>query len=237
MASRDQASILQAPSEDRDPLNPRARGIILGALRAILDRGPQSISMGEIADVAGVSRATLYRHFASKDELLLEICEHVSLTFEDGLKVACAREQGADRFAAALAYQAEFVASEQITRLMKVEPHFCMQFVSDHFDRLLGAMKEAIAPVFDELELRVGYAVDRDILTETILRLHLSDMIMPVRPGWRDYPRVLTELFATFVRPHDEADGPADPSCRTAADGRPAVRPRAGKARPVVRKR
>ncbi|MGI4798742.1 MAG: TetR/AcrR family transcriptional regulator [Janthinobacterium lividum] len=220
MASRDQASILQAPPEDRDPLNPRARGIILGALRAILDHGPQSISMGEIADVAGVSRATLYRHFASKDELLLEICEHVSLTFEDGLAAACAREEGVDRFAAALAYQAEFVASEQITRLMAVEPMFCMQFVADHFDRLLGAMKEAMASVFDALETHAGRPFDRDILAETIVRLHLSDMIMPLRPGWSDYPRVLAELFASFVQPaatptpHRAGGGTAGPKTK-----------------------
>jgi AcrR family transcriptional regulator len=47
-----------------------AREAILEALRERLEREePEAISMGDLADSAGVSRRTLYRYFPSRDEL------------------------------------------------------------------------------------------------------------------------------------------------------------------------
>jgi AcrR family transcriptional regulator len=49
-----------------------ARGLLLDATsRCIVRRGNSQIRMAEVADEAGVSRSTLYRYFASRDELLL----------------------------------------------------------------------------------------------------------------------------------------------------------------------
>lgn len=45
---------------------------VLGAAQRLLNRDP-SASMSAIAEVAGVSRATLHRHFESRDALLVEL--------------------------------------------------------------------------------------------------------------------------------------------------------------------
>lgn len=48
------------------------RSDVLGAAQRLLNRDP-SASMSTIAEAAGVSRATLHRHFDSRDDLLLEL--------------------------------------------------------------------------------------------------------------------------------------------------------------------
>jgi AcrR family transcriptional regulator len=53
-------------------LAPTARGILTSAARTFADRG-SAVSMTEIAARSGVGRATLYRHFPTRDILLQEL--------------------------------------------------------------------------------------------------------------------------------------------------------------------
>lgn len=49
--------------------SPKRREVIEGARRVFFDKGFDGASMDEVAKAAGVSKATIYAHFASKDEL------------------------------------------------------------------------------------------------------------------------------------------------------------------------
>lgn len=50
------------------------RDRIIDAARAVLREDPEAtISMGEVADRAGVARPNLYRYFSNKDELIKEV--------------------------------------------------------------------------------------------------------------------------------------------------------------------
>lgn len=54
----------------------RTQTAILAATKELISiRGLKKMSMIEIADVAQVSRATLYNHYRDKDSLLLALCE------------------------------------------------------------------------------------------------------------------------------------------------------------------
>ena len=53
-------------------LAPTARGILASAARTFADRG-SAVSMTEIAARSGVGRATLYRHFPTREILLQEL--------------------------------------------------------------------------------------------------------------------------------------------------------------------
>src|SRR4051812_26101840 len=58
---------------DRLPSSER-REALLDATRAIvLQAGTGAVTMGTVADEAGVARALLYKHFANKDELLIAL--------------------------------------------------------------------------------------------------------------------------------------------------------------------
>ena len=57
------------------PLNSKAESILAGAKRAFLAAGFGAVSMDTIAREAGVSKATVYAHFAGKEELFGAVIE------------------------------------------------------------------------------------------------------------------------------------------------------------------
>ena len=68
-------------------LGPTARGILTSAARTLADRG-SAVSMTEIASRSGVGRATLYRHFPTREILLQELQRVVVERVGEGLRVA-----------------------------------------------------------------------------------------------------------------------------------------------------
>lgn len=56
-------------------LRDRAAMVILDAAAALLAERGESVSMADIAEAAGVGRATVYRYFPSKDALLDALCK------------------------------------------------------------------------------------------------------------------------------------------------------------------
>jgi TetR/AcrR family transcriptional repressor of mexCD-oprJ operon len=68
-------------------LGPTARGILGSAARTLADRG-SAVSMTEIASRSGVGRATLYRHFPTREILLQELQRVVVESVGEGLRAA-----------------------------------------------------------------------------------------------------------------------------------------------------
>ena len=70
---------------------PRARrggsreAIVDAAERLFLERGFGAVSMGELAEAAGVARRTLYNQYVSKEEIFREMLVRVSEQLEDAL--------------------------------------------------------------------------------------------------------------------------------------------------------
>jgi TetR/AcrR family transcriptional regulator, mexCD-oprJ operon repressor len=68
-------------------LAPTARAILTSAARTFADRG-SAVSMTEIAVRSGVGRATLYRHFPTREVLLQELQRVVVESVGEGLRAA-----------------------------------------------------------------------------------------------------------------------------------------------------
>ncbi len=64
---------------------PTREKILLSALALFSERGIAKTSLKEVAYHAGVTRVTVYRHFAEKKELVREAFLHVEQVFEKGL--------------------------------------------------------------------------------------------------------------------------------------------------------
>jgi len=71
------------------------QAILEAARRRYLRFGPRKTTMGEVAREAGCSRATLYTHFPSKQELYSRLLEQETTTFLAELELAAEGSQGA----------------------------------------------------------------------------------------------------------------------------------------------
>ncbi|MDP9171554.1 MAG: TetR/AcrR family transcriptional regulator [Acidobacteriota bacterium] len=62
----------------RTPSTSAHEKVIQAALDLIVERGIDGVSMDAIAGAAGVSKATVYKHWANKDALLIDVIRKVS---------------------------------------------------------------------------------------------------------------------------------------------------------------
>src|ERR1700753_4379734 len=83
---------------------------ILAATAEVLGHnGKRKLSLSDVAVQAGVSRPTLYRWFASKEDLLSAFSKYERQTFESGMGRATAGSQGTDNLHAGV----RFIVEEQ----------------------------------------------------------------------------------------------------------------------------
>ncbi|WP_338787711.1 TetR/AcrR family transcriptional regulator [Metabacillus sp. FJAT-53654] len=54
--------------------------LIEAAKRCIVEKGIQNVTLKSVAEVAGISQGTVYYHFRSKDQLMMEIVKDISTT-------------------------------------------------------------------------------------------------------------------------------------------------------------
>lgn len=96
---------------------------ILVATSEVLKRNGQTkLSLSEVALQAGVSRPTLYRWFASKEELLEAFGLFERRQFDSGMGKATAGLRGTDKLDAALRFIVEYQQSYSGVRVIDIEP-------------------------------------------------------------------------------------------------------------------
>ncbi len=70
-------AIVHAIADLEGPLPPKKRAIVASAVRLFAERGFDATSTREIAQHAGVAEATIFRHFVTKEEMLLRLVQPV----------------------------------------------------------------------------------------------------------------------------------------------------------------
>jgi AcrR family transcriptional regulator len=114
---------------------------ILAATAEVLARsGKTKLSLSEVATQAGVSRPTLYRWFASKEELLSAFSQYERQVFESGLGRATTGLKGVERLDAALRFIVDYQYSYSGVRMVDVEPEHVIPAVS----RVIPEMREGL---------------------------------------------------------------------------------------------
>jgi AcrR family transcriptional regulator len=114
---------------------------ILAATAEVLSRnGKRKLSLSDVAAQAGVSRPTLYRWFASKEELLASFSRYERKGFENGLCKATTGLKGVAKLDAALRFIVDYQHSYSGVSLVDIEP----EHVIGQFSQFLPQMREEL---------------------------------------------------------------------------------------------
>jgi len=106
-----------------EPVDASTRHRILAATAQVLGTtGQTKLSLSEVALKAGVSRPTIYRWFASKQELLDAFARHERDMFDSGMTSATVGLVGAEKLDAALRFIVDYQQSYSGVRLIDIEP-------------------------------------------------------------------------------------------------------------------
>jgi AcrR family transcriptional regulator len=158
---------------------------ILDATRtALASFGPRKIALSDVARIAGVSRPTLYRYFASKDALLEGLAEYDHQRFDDGMTAAQRGLEGEARVDAVLCFIVQFQHDDPAHLLVVIEPGFVLEQLAIRLDVMRGRLRK----LFDD----AGDAPDprADDLADVVVRTALSHFLIPSA----DPARLLREL-------------------------------------------
>lgn len=111
---------LHDPSAGEDT---STRHRILVATAEVLGRSGQTkLSLSEVALQAGVSRPTLYRWFADKQQLLTAFGRYERDEFDNGISKATAGLRGTEKLDAALRFIVDYQRAYSGVRLVDIEP-------------------------------------------------------------------------------------------------------------------
>jgi AcrR family transcriptional regulator len=110
------------------PVETRVR-ILDAAFQAVSRHGLSRFTMDDVARAAALSRQSVYRYFASKDDLVLALVEREEESFIDGVR-------------------AEFETHGNLEEAMAAAIAFCLRAAREHplLDRLLETEPEVLLP-------------------------------------------------------------------------------------------
>lgn len=168
----------------RSPSAKAHEAVLSAALKLMTDRGIEGTSVDEIAQLSGVSKATIYKHWSSKDVLCIEAISRLkcdSPVFDSG-------NPRAD-VTGLLQHMAHSKKPEALSRIWPrvigyaaSNPEFAKAFrariLDRHRDQLAGLLQSAIA----RGELRAGLDMDvaLDVLLGPILYRRFMQAAVPL---------------------------------------------------------
>jgi len=151
----------QAPGERRRPGRLASSGPIReAAAKLFLEKGYQGTSMDDVAAAAGVSKQTIYTHFASKEELFSDLVLANAARVEDFAATVGPTLAAADTLEAGLRELARrylgFVVRPDVLRLRRLiigEAGRFPALAREYYERVPGRVYEALAAAFAEQRL------------------------------------------------------------------------------------
>ena len=151
--------------------------ILEAARRLVLSMGARKLSLSDVATLAGVSRPTIYRYFASKEDLIDALGAHERRRFDAAMERAMSGVTGIARLEAAVDVIASFVEAQPPGRLLDLEP----VFAHEQMARALPVLTDGLTAVLRRCarEGALAAAVDPNDLAGAIARTALSHYIFP----------------------------------------------------------
>ncbi|MBF6442037.1 TetR/AcrR family transcriptional regulator [Nocardia farcinica] len=163
--------ILDKPVADGEKL-------LESALSAFLDFGIKRTSMGEIARRAGISPATLYRRFESKNELVEAVSVREAQRFVEYIDKRVQTVEGTENQLVEIfvAFITAIAGNELLRRLLRTEPDLILPRLTTEAGPVLAVGRVYLAEKLREL---ADTDIDADLVAEIMARLALSLALTP----------------------------------------------------------
>ncbi len=148
--------------------------ILDAALQHLLDFGVRNLSVDAVARLVGIARVTIYRRFASKDDLLRAVIVRegsgvLARTDEAVAGIADPDDQLVEGFAVILT---EVRSHPLVERTLRTEPDVLAGVVVTHGDAMIALAR-------DYLAARLPRRKDAQRVAELAVRLSLSFLMAP----------------------------------------------------------
>lgn len=178
-------------------------GVVLdAAARCLASHGIAATTLDDIAEEAGVSRATVYRYVGGRDDIVRAVIARESQVVLERLESVVS---AATTVEAAIAEVVEtaltaIAASPVLGRLSTVDLPDTLPFVTIEAADLVDAVVASLVPVIREAPVVVDPAAVDDAVEE-LARFVLTHLTTPRRDGSRLGPRAAGERAAALVAP------------------------------------
>ena len=170
---------LFASAAERE-FSPTEVRILTAALALIGRRGVRRLAMQEISEAAGVSRATLYRYFPSKEDVLAAAVDFDEQRFRVGLDDVLAAARGPqERIAAFMSYSFSFIRSHSARSLFESEPGYVLGYLLDHLPSLREELLVRLGDDLGAVPVVAAGDLGREQLADLIVRLFAASWIVP----------------------------------------------------------
>jgi AcrR family transcriptional regulator len=154
--------------------------ILRATLRLIGRRGVKRLGMQEVSEAAGVSRATLYRYFPSKERLIDAVAIFDERTFADGLATSLALvEDPSDRIRTFVAFAFDYIRTHPARTLFETAPEFVLGYLLAHLPKLQSAFLAQLGDAVDAAPAVASGSLSREQLVDVVVRLFASSFIIP----------------------------------------------------------
>ena len=161
--------------------DPSTEAILDAAVVEFERHGLRRVALEDVARRAGVSRTTIYRRFANKDELIAAVVEreNVSLFADIAAELKQAGPQTNYYVEAFTLSILRFRRHRVLNRMMTDEPALVLELAGRHYgaaiDRMADALREIFPGGFAE---RIGEPAVNE-LADTILRYAAMALLLP----------------------------------------------------------
>jgi AcrR family transcriptional regulator len=182
-----------------NPADPATRAILDAAVVEFEQHGLRRVALDDVARRAGVSRTTIYRRFAGRDELVAAVIDRENaVLFADIADELKSRGPQSNYYVEAFTLSImRFRQHRILTRMIADEPGLMLELAHQHWDAAVERMAVALRAIFpDGFAERIGaQAVDE--LANTILRYAAMVLLLPGRR-----PLTSADEVRTFAGQH-----------------------------------
>jgi AcrR family transcriptional regulator len=163
--------------------DPATRAILDAAVVEFEQHGFRRVALDDVAHRAGVSRTTIYRRFAGRDELVAAVIDRENaVLFADIAQELKNRRPQSNYYVEAFTLSImRFRQHRVLTRMIADEPGLMLELAHQHWDAAVERMSAALRVIFpDGFAERIrAQAVDE--LADTILRYAAMALLLPSR--------------------------------------------------------